>query len=473
MNLKNNELGYNNNNGNYDDSVIKESIKEINSQLEHIAKNIEVSVKDFGAKGDGETDDTNAIQEAISYANENGISKIVFDTGVYVVESVNVYSNMYIELCPDAKIKNSSDTKAVFVCESVANVIIAGGDISGIYGAISCNRSENVVIKNVNIHDIQNAITLNNSNKCFVNNNIIKNITGNVSGSIGVTVNKTNNAIIDGNYIDTTGQDSILIYNDSKYCVASNNICVDWNRENDMGRAAIQAYWTTKVNIHDNTCYGVNHLEFGIGKNETGIRARDCNYIKIDNNYVENCYATGIESILLSDSNGLYNQKHVTITNNTVVDVGQYGISSMGTTSTPPEYCIISNNIVDTVKWMYTNGAGIGIIAQGDNNIISNNIIRNIGDIGINTTGKTKIMNNIIENVGMYNGENVGVNRAGIFTKNAGAEILFNTISHTLPIEECKMKKGIIQFGEASYAAFGNILNNNLTASYTGTNLIE
>ena len=42
MDLKNNELGYNkpnnnNNNGSYDDSKIKESIKEINSQLEHIA----------------------------------------------------------------------------------------------------------------------------------------------------------------------------------------------------------------------------------------------------------------------------------------------------------------------------------------------------------------------------------------------------------------------------------------------------
>ena len=45
MNLKNNELGYNKpnnnqNNGSYDDSTIKENIKEINSQLEHIENDV-------------------------------------------------------------------------------------------------------------------------------------------------------------------------------------------------------------------------------------------------------------------------------------------------------------------------------------------------------------------------------------------------------------------------------------------------
>lgn len=436
--------------------------------------NDNINVKDFGAKGDGVTDDTASIQEAITYAKDNGVSKIVIDTGKYMVTSINIYSNMCIELHPNVKIKSSSDTKATFVCDSVANVIITGGDISGGYGAIRCNESENVIVKNMNIHDTQNGIMFVDSNKCFVINNIIKNITGNPSGSIGVSIDKTDNALIDGNYIDTTGQDSILLYDNANYCVVSNNICVDWNRENDMGRAGIQAYWTSHVNIHDNMCYNVNHLEFDVGKNETGIRARDCDYIKIDNNHVENCYATGIESILLNDSNGLYNQKHVTITNNTIVDVGQYGILSMSTTtSITPEYCIISNNIVDTVKWMYTNGSGVGIFSQGDNNIISNNIVRKIGDIGISTSGKTKIMNNIIENIGMYNDENVGVNGVGIFTKSEGAEILFNTISHTLPVEECNMKKGIIQFGEVQYSAFGNILNNNLTENYSGTNLIQ
>lgn len=42
-----------------------------------------VSVKDFGAVGDGVTDDTNAIQAALNYANAIGGATIVFPAGVY------------------------------------------------------------------------------------------------------------------------------------------------------------------------------------------------------------------------------------------------------------------------------------------------------------------------------------------------------------------------------------------------------
>ena len=69
---------------NYDDSLIKEEIDSINSQLAHITKNIEVSVKDFGAKGDGETDDTQAFYDCISYAIENNKSVYV-PKGVYIL----------------------------------------------------------------------------------------------------------------------------------------------------------------------------------------------------------------------------------------------------------------------------------------------------------------------------------------------------------------------------------------------------
>jgi polygalacturonase len=44
-----------------------------------------VNVKDFGAKGDGVTDDTAAIKDAIAYASNNNISKVIFGSGTYYV----------------------------------------------------------------------------------------------------------------------------------------------------------------------------------------------------------------------------------------------------------------------------------------------------------------------------------------------------------------------------------------------------
>src|SRR5690606_27939345 len=46
-----------------------------------------VSVKDFGAKGDGVTNDTSAIQAAIDYAVQNGSRQVFFPDGTYHLSS--------------------------------------------------------------------------------------------------------------------------------------------------------------------------------------------------------------------------------------------------------------------------------------------------------------------------------------------------------------------------------------------------
>lgn len=56
-----------------------------------------VSVKDFGAVGDGVTDDTAALQTAINAVNTAGGGTIYFPTGTYIITMVNIYAGITFE----------------------------------------------------------------------------------------------------------------------------------------------------------------------------------------------------------------------------------------------------------------------------------------------------------------------------------------------------------------------------------------
>jgi hypothetical protein len=65
------------------------TVRTVDSKLKDI-----VSVKDFGAVGDGTTDDTAAIQAAIAYAGAYTAATLVFPGGAYAVTQLN-FNNFY------------------------------------------------------------------------------------------------------------------------------------------------------------------------------------------------------------------------------------------------------------------------------------------------------------------------------------------------------------------------------------------
>ena len=80
--------------------------RPINQKLSDI-----VSVKDFGAKGDGTTDDHAAIQAAIAYAQSGNNRTVYFpDGGYYVTSSVTFSSAVGIDCSSNAAITASSNT---------------------------------------------------------------------------------------------------------------------------------------------------------------------------------------------------------------------------------------------------------------------------------------------------------------------------------------------------------------------------
>ena len=91
-----------------------------------------MNVKQFGAKGDGSTDDTAAIQKALDTCKN-----VVVTAGTYMINAIthiNLNSNNKLTLDNDATIKaitNGETTYGVLYLDNVQNVEISGGTIQG------------------------------------------------------------------------------------------------------------------------------------------------------------------------------------------------------------------------------------------------------------------------------------------------------------------------------------------------------
>lgn len=112
------------------------NIKTKNFDSKKVSQHSIKSVKDYGASGDGVTDDTNAIQKAL---NDGGT--IYIPNGVYIITAPLVfYSNTRLFLDPSAEIKQTNtsakcvmrsyNTATDILYNGVHDVIINGGIIN-------------------------------------------------------------------------------------------------------------------------------------------------------------------------------------------------------------------------------------------------------------------------------------------------------------------------------------------------------
>ena len=105
----------------YDDYLIAELIKED-----------VMSVKQFGAKGDGVTDDTASVQCALDY-----VKNVRIPAGTYMVDAVTqiaLNNDNHLTIDNDGIIKalpNSASNYAVLLIDDVDNVVVTGGTVQG------------------------------------------------------------------------------------------------------------------------------------------------------------------------------------------------------------------------------------------------------------------------------------------------------------------------------------------------------
>lgn len=284
------------------------------------------NVLDFGAVGDGTTNDTAAIQNAI-----NASSAVYFPSGTYLSDTVTLNQNS-------------------FLFGDGSSTIIKQNTITGAsYGTFFADSgSSSSTINNIVIRDMQMQSP---------------NITSPVFNQFQhlISLNGVKNVLIEN-------VDFIGFYGDGLYI--------------GSGASASQERHNTNVIVKD--CYfdGINQ------QNRNGISVIDCNGFLADGNYFANTtYSTMPGAIDIEpDVNTYHVIKDIKIVNNKFYNIGgnvaAIGVHLPGVTySTPPNGFVIQNNFVDTFSangfaFTYILTGGISEATYNFGIFVSNNVFK-------------------------------------------------------------------------------------------------
>ena len=282
-----------------------------------------VSVKDFGAVGDGTTDDTAAIQLAFNSLGATG-GHVLFPNGTYLITStVTIPSNTIIEF--DQSQVNTALNNILF-------------KIEGADGA----RKENVIFQNGRF----TATTIGTGGQqalqvIWADNILVRNCTFKDFGGVAVKFNG-------GNF-------NVEVSN----CTADNIGVISFYAEGDGS-------------VANKGCYNVRYLNNTVTNYDYGIEAKQSNYIKIIGNTVNTQRAGSTKyGILVTrdySTGAETTPRNVIISENSLNGVVNFGINVTATAD-----AIISNNYIRTC-------GGQAIVASGSHLTVENNqVVLSVG----------------------------------------------------------------------------------------------
>lgn len=197
------------------------------------------NAKSLGAEGDGETDDTTAIQTAINQMHTLGVNKLVFPSGNYVISGeITLPSNFILEGMEGSTLSYTGEGTT--------------GNIISVIGEDADNPIENVKIINIKIDGT------NQNYKGGASGDNPKNTSTNpeYKGLIAIRVGKGKNVEISnctlndiyGDGIKVSGSTNVRILNNTLYSVGGGNIS-----SNDDFGDGIVSFSSYNVSIERNT----------------------------------------------------------------------------------------------------------------------------------------------------------------------------------------------------------------------------
>jgi hypothetical protein len=114
------------------------------------------NIRDFGAKGDGQTNDTTAIQLAIDACNKDKGGTVLVPAGVFVTGTIELKSNVTFHIAAQGKILGSADGKHYHPADAIPTTgEWTMGD--GNTGLIFAANAENITIEGKGTIDGQGA----------------------------------------------------------------------------------------------------------------------------------------------------------------------------------------------------------------------------------------------------------------------------------------------------------------------------
>lgn len=414
-----------------DPSAINEVDNRLSSQLADIATNVKKPpIPMVGAKGDGETDDTEAIQGSMDYVANSGGGMVYFPAGEYLIsKTINIKGDNISVIGDDFRchIRINKDENA-FLSNGNDNLWFSKLRITGNKDASDDSYSGG-----------GNAIAVYNGNNINVRNNFIKEFKGKSIHFSGFDGTNLSQGVHDGwimdNFIEHCG-DGIMVYNDGRRVEVSGNIIY---RCTNIGIYIDDSHQidgleiprvTTRINVEN------NHVNSMLGT--TGINFAGTQYSSARGNYIFNGgqgTTKNVNGISIQTVQNHVPAKHNIIEGNTIVGHTNSAIDLIGAS-----YNIIRNNNLINNSLNRRTGGSQSISLQS-------NVVRDVL-FGSN--------HNIIENNKSFvdsEDSTLGTHIKIVDENNIGNIIRFN-----------KMDGGVYAIGDdgASTIKSGNIFNEEL-----------
>jgi len=350
------------------------------TKLKNYKERVGVNVKDFGAKGDGVTDDWKAIQDALDYVKANGGGRVYVPNGKYLIGTkitIPSFTYFYGE-SQNAEMLASNALYAMFTMNDADNTTVTTLTINGrskerdtagtltkaVYG-LSMSRAQNCLITNVK----------------FVNLGYKPQTYSEQALSMG------------GNMLDMAADDDMSNGRDTKNNVIEGCLFID-----DEGRSSFGIrMWTSweiepaqrKYYVRANTLR--NNYFKGFNWNSVELAGPGCVHNKLEGNVGEDHYGY---SVFEADKGASYNVYTNNIVRNLIVTgtMSKYAYRDARGATTAGGYNyyatgnVWDNNIAENVTQGGTTTSG-GMLLYGSRNaVITNLSIKNIQRDPTNTT---------------------------------------------------------------------------------------
>jgi len=353
-----------------------------------------VSVKDFGAVGDGVANDTAAIQAALS----SGASSVMIPAGTYVVTGLTISAAMTLLGPGILKKATATSTPALTIASS--NVTIDGVEFRGAnYNSTPATR----VGGDTAIYASASAST------SPYRNVRVLNVVVNGFADFGVRVQFAEDVGVYGSNVSYCGYAGIMFLS-----VLRGNIEANIVREINSSAGSVNWYGISltrnpavdsTASAPSTTCVVANNIISNVSQ-----------WTGIDMHAVYQCVVTG--NNVSGCKNGIYAQyddntaaypmisQHVQISNNVVtgnatVANNQLGIASLGTSTLINDGITINNNtVVGCGDYSSATGA-VHIQHSKNSKAVDNHILRSIR-VGVSMTGtcsESEISRNVIDGV--------------------------------------------------------------------------